>query len=226
MAITKSSFGYDYGRQIVCDRRPKNSITFTNHLERSPMANWCQLHSNGDKDKKTGFKHYSRIRLVAQDYSNGTGDNSFYCFFNFEPIEIKNLKNIVDQRWAEYCRKFFKITNKTTSEFQQVIITRNPDLNNPWIIEISNGNANVEYYDNGALKKAVPIKDNTKTIKQMFTEDGFWNLITTVSNFINLWEQTVLIPHIKMGIDLTTPIIEADKAEKAKNSEAPYYKQQ
>ena len=206
MAIIKKSFGYDYGRQIICDRRQKNSITFVNHLERSSMAKWCQMHANGEMDKR-GFKHYSRIRLVAQDYSNGTGENSFYCFYNFEPVEIKNLKNIVDQRWAEYSRKFFKISNKKKSEFQQAIITRNP-----WIIEVSNGIANVEYFANGALKKAVPINGKTRTIKQMFKEDDFWNLITTVSHFISLWEQAILIPHINMGIEITTPIIEADKA--------------
>ena len=137
--------------------------------------------------------------------------NSIYCFYNFEPIEIKNLKNIIDQRWSEYSRKFFKVTNKQSSEFQQVIITRNPNLNNPWIIEVSNGVANVEYFANGALKKAVPIKDSTRTIKQMFTEDNFWNMITTVADFISLWEQTVLVSHIKMGDEITRPIIEFDR---------------
>ena len=210
MAITKKSFGFDYGRQIICDRRQKNSMTFCNHLERSSLANWCQMHANGDTDKN-GYKHYSRIHLVAQDYSNGTGQNSIYCFYNFEPIEIKNLKNIIDQRWSEYSRKFFKVTNKQSTEFQQVIITRNPNLNNPWIIEVSNGVANVEYFANGALKKAVPIKDSTRTIKQMFTEDNFWNMITTVADFISLWEQTVLVSHIKMGDEITRPIIEFDR---------------
>ena len=69
----------------------------------------------------------------------------------------------------------------------------------------------MEYFANGALKKAVPIKDSTRTIKQMFTEDNFWNMITTVADFISLWEQTVLVSHIKMGDEITRPIIEFDR---------------
>lgn len=205
-----NGFGADFGREIVVDQRKKTLIAFRNHLELAPTSNWSQIHANGEI--RNGKKRYSKIRLVAQDYSKGTKNNSFYCYYNFEPTDIKNLHNIICLRPANYKRRFFKvISQKGESPFQEVVITCDPSLNNPWIIQVTNGTAN----------NAKPIKGSEKTIRQMFTYDQFFDLITKVYTFVDLWEKTFAPILIQKGHAQSKPLIEEHKNDINNNNGTP-----
>lgn len=210
---TANGFGADFGREIVVDQRRKTLIAFRNHLELAPLSKWSQIHANGET--RNGRKRYSKIRLVAQDYSKGTGKNSFYCSYNFEPSDIKNLYNIINLRPQNYKRRFFKVVNqKGNSPYYEVIITCDPKLNNPWIIQVTNGDA----------LNAKPINGSAKTITQMFTYDQFFDLVSKVFTFVDLWEKTFAPILIQMGHERSKPLIEEynDKAENNKqNKPAP-----
>lgn len=174
------NFGFDYGRQIALDRRRNTLVAFLNHMVLAPVKEWSKLHSDGDVGNDN-TKKYSRVTLLAQDYSQGKKKNSIYCKFNFKVEDIRNLKNVVDMRYAQYERKFFKVpSQKGKSFFSQCVISRNPNMNNPWCIEVVNGFA---YY-------AKPDYTNAKKVTQRFSEDGFFDLITQVTRFIDVWEYT------------------------------------
>ena len=184
-----NGFGYDYGRQIYCDRRQKTSMTFLNRLLLAPISNWCELHATGQKGQDNR-KKYSLIKLQAQDYSNGTGQKSLYVSYNFSPADIRNLKAVVNFRYNEYQRRFYKVISQTgTSPFTECKITRNPQMNNPWMIEITNGTA-----ENGK-----PIPSTAVTVKQFFSEELFFDMITTVERFITLWEDTFASKLLQKG---------------------------
>ena len=175
------TLGYDYGRQILVDRRTTKSCCFLNRLILADIKNYCALHGE-----------YSCIHLRMQDYSKGKGDESIYVNFHIDPADIKNLKNIVDLRYQSYKRTIYK-PSPDGNNFSQLDIIRNPNNNNPWLLQVTNGlcNSNKE-----------PVKVFGK-INIGFTEDGFWNTVTTVYDFLMNWErfhQTLLL---KQGEPLT-----------------------
>lgn len=195
---SQNGLGFDYGRQIIVDRRRKSSICFLNHLEPACVANWSQMHATGENKK--GRKRYSRIKVLGQDYSQGTGEKSVYCSYNLEPADIKNLRNIVDMRYNQYKTDFIKIMENgtNTAPFRRLTITRNPEMNNPWCITIVNGIAN--------NKK--PIPDSVKTVKQFFDENNFYKIIATVDTFVTLWEYTYVTKLIEKGTQKAYSLIE------------------
>lgn len=197
--VSKTGLGFDYGRQILVDRRNKTSICFLNHLETAPIANWAQIHANGEFKK--GRKRYSRIKVLGQDYSKGTGGLSVFCSYNLEPGDVKNLRNIVDQRYAQFKVDFYKVPDTTANKptaFKKMSITRNPKLNNPWCIEITNGMA----------KNKVPVSDTVKTVKQFFSENLFYNMIATVDTFLSIWENIYGSILIEKGTKKAFPFIQ------------------
>jgi hypothetical protein len=195
---SQNGLGFDYGRQIIVDRRNKTSICFLNHLEPASVANWSQMHASGEFKK--GRKRYSRIKVLGQDYSKGTGADSVYCSYNLDPADIKNIRNIVDMRYNEYKTNFYKVMgdDNKPAPFRRLTISRNPGMNNPWCIEITNGMA----------KNKKPIPNSTKTVKQYFDENNFYKMIATVDTFVTLWEYTFVTKLIDKGTRRAYPLIE------------------
>lgn len=204
----QNGLGFDFGRQIIIDRRRKTSICFLNHLEPASLANWSQMHATGENKK--GRKRYSRIKVLGQDYSNGTGNKSVYCSYNLDPADIKNLRNIVDMRYNQFKTDFYKVMNNGNSitPFKRLTITRNPEMNNPWCIEIVNGMA----------QNKKPIPDTVKTVKQYFDENTFYKMIATVDTFVTLWEYAFVTKLIEKGTRKAFPLIEESINNNANNS--------
>lgn len=208
-------WGFDFGRQIVIDKRKKNSIAFLNHLILAPLTEWSKMHALRDVGKDDR-KSYSIIKLLAQDYSQGTGAASVFCYYNFYPSDIKLLKHIIDGYYNEFYKKFFKAMPQTGhGNFWQVTLTRNPNMNNPWIIEVTNG----ECFD------AKPKQGTVKTVKQFFTDDQIFILITTVYDFLRIWENTFVGELFKIGYKESAKAIIAYNQQNSIFQESPHNQQ-
>ena len=237
--VKENGLGYDYGRQIVCDLRTKTLICFLNHLEPAPIEKWSQIHSEGDTIN--GKKRYSNIKCLAQDFSNGKGENSIFVSHNLSPKDVKLLKNMVDCRFnsynkeffkrmlnkeKEFCKQFFKrMTQDKISPYTSINITRDTNMRLPWEIEVSQGKAvRVDSY-----KKKDKYED-IQSISQRYDDDSFFNLITTVYDFLILWEHTFGSALIKKGQKLAMQAIIAEEKARIdsnnggeRNSQSDHY---
>ena len=75
-------------RQIAVYKTDKKLIEYNDNLNAAPVTAYAHLHAQAD-DGETGRKIYSTIRVVLQDYSNGTGDNTVRVMANISPDEAQ-----------------------------------------------------------------------------------------------------------------------------------------
>lgn len=182
------TLSYDYGRQILVDQRTTKSCCFLNRLIVADVTDYCALHGK-----------YSCIHLRMQDYSAGTGDKSKYVNFHIDPADVKNLKNIVDLRYRTYQRTIYKPEG---ANFSQLDIVRDEQMDNPWMLQVTNGKCN-------SKKEVTAIRAR---IYIRFTEDAFWNAITTVYDFLMNWERYHQSLLLKQGEILTERALEKARA--------------
>lgn len=178
--------GFQNGRQMYLDQRQKTSICFCNFLCPADIKDYNELHNR---------KRYSRVKMIMQDYSKGTGDKSVYAHYNLDSLEVKDIQHIASSIYPlypqmEFGKKFFKAFG---NKYCQLDIYRNPKMKNPWGIILTNGDVD---------KNKKPVSTISQ-IKQSFTDDLFYKMWTDVKDKVTYWEMYHAMQLFKVGEPLT-----------------------
>ena len=100
-AKTKDN-GVYVSRQIAVYKTDKKLLELNDNLNPAPITAYAHLHAQADRisedrnymsetQYENGRRIYSTIRLVLQDYSNGTGDNTVRVMSNISPDETQYI---------------------------------------------------------------------------------------------------------------------------------------
>ena len=83
--------------QIAIYMTNKKLCEFTDKLKPAPVEYYAHMHAQGE-EQSDGFRAYSCIGVVLQDYSNGKGDKTVRVtanlspgFFPFVPVSYTHL---------------------------------------------------------------------------------------------------------------------------------------
>ena len=86
--------------QIAIYMTNKKLCEFTDKLKPAPIEYYAHMHAQGE-EQADGFRAYSCIGVVLQDYSNGTGDKTVRVTANlspgFFPFALSRMQNDLDR---------------------------------------------------------------------------------------------------------------------------------
>ncbi len=200
MAKTQQNtkLGFDKGRQLICDRREKTLIAVLNHLKSSPVSDWCAVHAK-----------YSRMQLLFQDYSAGTGDNSKYANVNLTAAEVKEIFHVVSQIYPLTPKTPFKSRcfKEFNGKYSELLVERNPNMRITWCLTCTNGDCDQD-------KK--PIKGTETKILQRYTDSQMFQFWSTIYSFVVNWEAVTQTALQRIGAPLTKKALQ--DAEEQRNT--------
>ena len=191
-------------RQIAVYKTDKKLIEFNDNLNAAPVTAYAHLHAQADRvfaegeNYENGRKIYSTIRVVLQDYSNGTGDNTVRVTANISPDEAQFIYSRINA-----CVEKFEFTSdkifgqKDENGYAKVTklrIVREPvgsdgkPRNYPWCITIENGRGVAEKNKTGGTycKKDSFVSDAKVYIN--LNDLDFFKQVNRVSSYITIWE--------------------------------------
>ena len=108
--------------QIAIYMTNKKLCEFTDKLKPAPVEYYAHMHAQGE-EQSDGFRAYSCIGVVLQDYSNGKGDKTVRVTANlspgFFPFVLSRMQNDLD---------FFNIVYRTARFIESWELTFGPTL--------------------------------------------------------------------------------------------------
>ena len=189
--------GFDNGRQLIVDQRSKITVAYCNHFYTADEADYNELHGK-----------YSCIRIKAEDFSNGKGDNAVWVYVNLNPYEIRLIYQLAKtvfplNRNMPYKKDFYHPFKGT---YTSIFIEHSPKLNNPWVVTIAQGKC-----DNNKKRIGEPMAK----ITVMYNDELFFSIWDTLYSRLRDWERYHYSLLLKNGEPKTAAVIE----EYRKNSE-------
>lgn len=198
-------------REIAVVRTQKKLIAFSDKLTVCSINHYAKIHA----ESKEGVHPFpSRIGILIQDYSKGTGDNNVILEANLSPGSVAYIKNQlveklsmrnIDYEWKQQRIHDMKKDRSGLAPVQTLTIkrqcmTKNGEAQrNPWIISIENGLARSEKTSTGGTKIDGKSYKKTSYAFIMLSEEDMYKLFWKVDRYIQLWELSFAIPVIKEG---------------------------
>lgn len=136
--------------QIAIYMTNKKLCEFTDKLKPAPVEYYAHMHAQGE-EQSDGFRAYSCIGVVLQDYSNGKGDKTVRVTANlspgFFPFVLSRMQNDLDRFDFTEEKIFGDPDENGLSTVTKLSIKRasvgndGKRRNYPWCIIVENGRA-------------------------------------------------------------------------------------
>lgn len=182
---------YENTRQITKYQTGKALIEFNDRLRPAEAKNASNLHSN-----------YSKIHVVAIDYSKGKGSNAVVADLNLDPDVAKTLAAMVLSfvPTAKEPVTLFKeekiLAHKQdedgTSKVTKFNLSYNPAMNFPWSITVENG---VGVPQRNARTGGTAIQSGSyrqeRLVRLVMNDFSIKRLMIQVSDYIRAFEHRV-----------------------------------
>jgi hypothetical protein len=204
--------------QITKYMTNKGLIEFNDHMNSASTENYAHIHAVKE-ESAGGSRLYSRIGVVIQDYSKGTGDKCVRVKASLMPEEVKlfysvaqknpmtfNYPALSDDGKATYQTKIFGKPNEEgrcqVTKFRLARQAADKDgvvRKLPWAFEIQNGTGiKVSTKIGGFYMQGESFKLSNKAFILMSDFDFFFQMCK-VAQFISIWEMTMGAALIRQG---------------------------
>lgn len=201
-------------KQITKYMTNKGLIEFIDNMNPASVENYAHIHAVKE-ESEDGGRIYSRIGVVIQDYSNGSGDKCIRVKASLQPEEIRffynaalhmtrdfNFPALNDNGTASYQTKIFgkpdaeKRSQVTKFRMARQAVDKNGEVRKiPWVFEVHNGTGiKVPTKTGGFYMKGESFKLEGKA-HILMSDFDFFTQISKVARFIDIWE-------IAMGANL------------------------
>ncbi len=206
--------------QIAIYMTNKKLCEFTDKLKAAPVDAYAHMHAQGD-ELPDGFRAYSTIGVVLQDYSNGKGTKTVRVTANlspgFFPFVLSRMQNDLDKFDFHEEKIFGEPDSSGLSTVTKLSIKRasvGPDgkpRNYPWCIQIENGRGVREQMASGGFHIKSGTYKKAKSVFVNINDLDFFNLIYRTVRYIESWELTYCPKVIREG----RQVFEAQRAAAA-----------
>lgn len=177
-------------RQICKYQTGKSLIEFNDRLQIAKVENAANLHST-----------YSKIYVVAMDYSKGKGDNTVIADLNLDPDTVKYIYDEVRSgkplTFTEQKILAHKKNEAGESKVTIFSIKFNEKMNYPWNVIVENGVGIPEKQENGgtALQRGSYKKE--KQVRLFISDMDMKKLFRTINDYIVAFEASIIGPLLK-----------------------------
>lgn len=200
-------------KQITKYMTTKKLLEFNDKLRLPPLEFYAHVHANGDKNDK-GKNVTSLIGITMLDYSNGTGNKTVAVEANIAPDDLmfvfENIKRGT-QTYENRQEKIFGEPDKDGKcQVTKLTITRSPNMNYPWCIEIENGKAVKEKNSQTGgchIKSGTYVKE--ASVKLNLNDYDLFKQLWRVEHYINAWEYTYVPQRIRQAKEIAAKNIKA-----------------
>lgn len=190
-------------KQITKYMTTKKLLEFNDKLRLPPLEYYAHVHANGDKNS-AGRNVTSLIGITMLDYSNGKGVKTVAVEANITPDELMFILMNIRKGTASFETKQEKIFGEPDKDGKcqvtKLSITRSPNMNYPWCIEIENGKAVKE---KNAQTGGSYIKSGTYTrdanVKLNLNDYDLYKQLWRVEQYINIWGLTYVPQRIRQA---------------------------
>jgi len=208
------SNGYAQGQQEQGQQQENNRITgqiavlktanklleFIDNLNPAPVHDYAAIHAGAVRPHEVnGQRVYSVVRIVAQDYTR-KGEPSIRAKANISPEDALFIYNAVCTGAKEFKFEAVKIFGSPDKQgycpMTKLWINRSDTtptgetLNRPWKVDIENGKGRKASNKNGGSYCQGGSYVLDKKVFLNFTDNEFFNLLTAVRRYIDVWEIT------------------------------------
>lgn len=172
-------------RQIAKFQNNKCLIEFNDRLAMAPVESASSLHSP-----------FSKIRVVALDYSQGTGDKTVIVEANINPEKMKYLAHSILSgtltKWTEQKILAHRKNERGESRVTIVTIEYNSQMKSPWIVQVDNGMAiPVKTASGGTMAQKGSFRKE-KSVRLFISDEHMKTMMLQVLDYIRAWEIAVL----------------------------------
>ena len=193
-------------KQITKYVTTQKLLEFNDKLRLPPLEYYAHVHANGDKNDK-GKNVTSLIGITMLDYSNGTGDKTISVEANIAPDDLMFIIMNIRKGTATFETKQEKIFGEPDKDgkFQvtKLTITRSPNMNYSWGIEIEKGKAEKA---KNAKTGGSYIKAGTYTkdaiVKINLNDYDLYKQLWRVEQYINIWGLTYVPQRIRQAKEI------------------------
>ena len=193
-------------KQITKYVTTKKLLEFNDKLRLPPLEYYAHVHANGDKNS-TGKNVTSLIGITMLDYSNGKGDKTVSVEANITPDDLMFVLDNIRRGAQTYENRQDKIFGEPDKDSKcqvtKLSITRTPNMNYPWCIEIENGKGVKEknaqtggrYIKSGTYTKEASMKLN-------LNDYDLYKQLWRVEQYINIWGLTYVPQRIRQAKEI------------------------
>ncbi len=207
-----------YNNQIAKYMTNTKLIELLDKLNISDTTQYAHIHANGEEIN--GFKTYSKIGIILQDYSDGT-EKTKRVFANISPNELEYIHRNIQPYIKEFNfsqEKIFGEKDKTGYMIVTKLIVARAEKgkdgkvrNYPWFVQIKNGKGiGVKTNTGGTYCKKNSFKCESEVYINLKDLD-FFNLLNTAVKYIRIFELTYGCTNVKKGRQLLEDIKEQNK---------------
>lgn len=193
-------------KQITKYVTTQKLLEFNDKLRLPPLEYYAHVHANGDKNS-AGKNVTSLIGITMLDYSNGKGDKTVSVEANITPDDLMFILMNIRKGTASFETKQEKIFGEPDKDGKcqvtKLSITRSPNMNYPWGIEIENGKAEKA---KNAKTGGSYIKSGTytqeATVKLNLNDYDLFKQLWRVEQYINIWGLTYVPQRIRQAKEI------------------------
>ena len=185
--------------QIAIYMTNKKLCEFTDKLKPAPVEYYAHMHAQGE-EQSDGFRAYSCIGVVLQDYSNGKGDKTVRVTANlspgFFPFVLCRMLNELDRFDFTEEKIFGDPDENGLSTVTKLSIKRasvgndGKRRNYPWCIIVENGRAVKEKTPTGGTHIKSGTYKKQRSVYVNINDLDFFNIVYRTARFIESWELT------------------------------------
>ena len=185
--------------QIAIYMTNKKLCEFTDKLKPAPVEYYAHMHAQGE-EQSDGFRAYSCIGVVLQDYSNGKGDKTVRVTANlspgFFPFVLSRMQNDLDRFDFTEEKIFGDPDENGLSTVTKLSIKRasvgndGKRRNYPWCIIVENGRAVKEKTPSGGTHIKSGTYKKLRSVYVNINDLDFFNIVYRTARFIESWELT------------------------------------
>ena len=185
--------------QIAIYMTNKKLCEFTDKLKPAPVEYYAHMHAQGE-ELPDGFRAYSCIGVVLQDYSKGKGDKTVRVTANlspgFFPFALSRMQNDLDKFDFHEEKIFGEPDERGLSTVTKLSIKRatigtdGKPRNYPWCIIIENGRAVKEQMSSGGFHIKSGTYQMARSVYVNINDLDFFNLVYRTARYIEAWELT------------------------------------
>lgn len=170
-------------RQIAKYQTGKNLLEFNDKLSPADPEFASQIHSK-----------YSKIHIVALDYSQGTGDKTIIAEVNIDPDTMKFIaEEVLRGVQLDYSEQKILVHKKHPEDESKSRVTifsvkYNGQMKYPWCVAVENGWGVPETQENGGTALSKGSYQKEKTVRVFISDIEFKKLMIQVRDYIRNFE--------------------------------------
>lgn len=188
-------------------------IETLSNLHVAPTNKFANLHANGDIISllAQGERQvYSRIKLVLQDYSKGTGSSMVRSHFNLLPSDVEYLYSNVYRGVKDFSfnrEKIFATENRDANVSKLSILRSETDKKGEkrryaWFVKVENGIGVAVVTKTGGTYCEKGSYNCMRSVYINMNDEAFFKIMYETSKFIHVWELTSCPSLIRVGQDM------------------------